>query len=325
MHKNQPQTAEEKLLQRARLFGRLLLLVGLGALLGGIIEGRCWYRVLAHSLGRLTRAARLPHIVGIAMPTALASCAAADGMLVASHNRGEISSTALIAGGMLNSFLAHFSHSMRVAYPVIAAIGLPGLLFFLIQFGGEALILACVLLWNRVRHPVPEDEPGESVQGPALTIRPWGETLRQGSVRALALIFRLICISVPMILAMEWVIRSGMLDFWDTLVPEAISRHFPEELLTIMAAQVGGLISSATVSASLYSQGLITSAQILLAMLISSAVSNPLRALRRNLPTALAIFPARTACIIVLGMQLSRLIVMIAAAALLIIWMQLQP
>ena len=319
-------TTLQKLEQRGLLFARLFALVGLGAMLGSIIEGRRWYRVLAKSLGRLTRVARLPDIVGYAMPAALASSAAADSMLVASHNRGEISASALIAGGMLNSFLAHFSHSMRVAYPVIAAIGLPGLLYFVIQFSGGAIIIACVLFWNRFTHrnlPESSAKRNEFDEGTS-PVLPWKETLRQGLLRVMSLLFRLACISIPLILAMEWVIRSGVLDFWDRLVPAAISRHFPEELLTITAAQMGGLISSATVSASLMAQGLITGPQVLLAMLISSAVGNPVRTLRRNLPTALGIFPPRIACIIVFGMQLSRLLVMVAGAAILVAWMQAQ-
>ena len=319
-------TTLQKLEQRGLLFARLFALVGLGAMLGSIIEGRRWYRMLAKSLGRLTRAARLPDIVGYAMPAALASSAAADSMLVASHNRGEISASALIAGGMLNSFLAHFSHSMRVAYPVIAAIGLPGLLYFVIQFSGGAIIIACVLFWNRFTHRnLPESSAkGKEFDEGTSPVLPWKEILRQGLLRVMSLLFRLACISIPLILAMEWVIRSGVLDFWDRLVPAAISRHFPEELLTITAAQMGGLISSATVSASLMAQGLITGPQVLLAMLISSAVGNPVRTLRRNLPTALGIFPPRIACIIVFGMQLSRLLVMVAGAAILVAWMQAQ-
>ena len=319
------QDALALLAHRAGLFARLFCFVGLGALLGSLIEGRRWYRFLASSLGRLTSMARLPHIVGLALPTALVSCPAADSMLVASHARGEIGRGALIAGGMINSYLAHVSHSMRVLYPVVAAIGLPGLLYFGIQFAGGALIIACVLVWNRLHSPIPQDHANALPAAQALQpVLPWRTCLATGLVRAGSLLFRLACVSVPLILAMEWLLRSGSLDFWDQLVPATVSRFVPEELLTIMAAQLGGLIQSATVSASLAAQGLITGPQILLAMLISSAVGNPVRTLRRNLPTALGIFPMPLACIIVLGMQFSRLLVTICAAALLIVWMQVQ-
>ncbi len=323
--------AASRLLNRARIFGRLFLYVALGAILGSLIEGRCWYRFLAGTLGRLTRAARLPQIVGAAMPTALASCPAADSMLVASHARGEISRTALVAGGMLNSYLAHVSHSMRVLYPVIAAIGLPGLLYFVIQFSGGAIIIGVVLVIHRlaVRKRVATEESAvafdalDALDALEHKVQSYSESLRKGLLRAATLLFRIACISVPMILAMEWVIRAGLLNFWTELVPEAVSRYFPKELLTITAAQMGGLVQSSTVSASLLSQGLITPAQVLLAMLVSSAVGNPVRALRRNLPTALGIFSPGTACLIVFGMQFSRLVVTLAGAAMVIFWMQM--
>ena len=42
-HGHTPKTALGKLEARALMFGRLFFFVALGALLGGIIEGRCWY------------------------------------------------------------------------------------------------------------------------------------------------------------------------------------------------------------------------------------------------------------------------------------------
>lgn len=327
-HRRQPQTAGEKLLHRARIFGRLFLFVGLGALLGGIIEGRCWYMALARSLGRITHAARLPAIVGIAMPTALASGPAADSMLVASHREGAIPTSALIAGGMANSFLAHLSHSMRAMYPVVAAIGLPGLLFFTIQMSGGLLVIVCVLLWNRFhvlheerRLPAQDGFDPQAQAETAPAVLPWPETLKKSGLWAFNLVFRLACISVPLVLAMEWLIRAGALDFWEQVVPAAVNRYFPDELLTIVAAQMGGLVQSSTVAAGLAAQGLITGPQILLAMLTASAVGNPFRALRRNLPTAIAIFPLRIALVVVLGMQFSRLLVTLTGIGLVIWWM----
>ena len=320
-------SALDKILHRLHVFGRLFFFVGLGALLGAVVDGRGWYRFFAGSLGRLARMARMPAIVSMAAPVALTSAPAADSMLVASHNKGELSSATLIAGGMLNSFLAHFSHTMRIFYPVVAAIGLPGVLFFLIQFGGMSAFILAVLLWHRVTMAQKQDLPGGEYAGEeslACTILPWKETLQKGFVRAGNLLFRLVCISLPLLLLMEWCLNSGMLDFWDRLVPEAVSSLIPEQLLTILAAQLSGLVQSSAICAGLKAQGLISDAQILLAMLLASAVTNPLRTLRRNLPTALAIFPARTALAIVLSMQIVRFFIMMAASVLVLLWMQAQ-
>ncbi len=319
---HQPDDAAARLLHRLRLFGRLFFFVGLGAMLGAVIEGRCWYRVLSRTLGRVTRAARMPDIVAAAMPTALASAPAADSMLMAGHRRGELSTATLIAGGMVNSWLAHFSHSMRIFYPVVAAIGLPGLAYFAIQFGGTGCFLLAVLLWHRVRAGGVARTRASAPAAPAAREpQPWRVILARGLERVCDLLFRLACVSVPMILAMEWCINAGHLNFWEELVPSAVSSLFPEQMLAILAAQLGGLIPSSTLCAGLRAQGLITGAQILLAMLIASMVTNPVRTLRRNLPTALGIFPPRAACIIVIGMQAARFATTLLAAALLLVWM----
>ena len=56
-------------------------------------------------------------------------------------------------------------------------------------------------------------------------------------------------------------------------------------------------------------------------MLVASAVGNPIRTLRRNLPSALGIFPPSVALIIVLGMQFSRLVTTMLAIMLVVFCM----
>ena len=320
-------SSAEKILARLKTFGRLFSIVGLAAFLGGIIEGRRWYMHLARCMGRLTRMARLPEIVGVAMPTALCSNAAANSMLVASHAEGMIRNSALIAGGMINSYLAYISHSVRVMYPVIGAIGLPGLLYFSVQFTGGFLVILGVLLWNRHHVSRLESQTGKldshtpCVPYDESPILPWKQVFQKAALRAAALLFRMTCLTVPIMLGMEWLLKSGALDFWDHHVPEQITRFFPSELLSIVAAQMGGLVQSAAVSANLHAQGLVDNAQILLAMLVASAVGNPIRTLRRNLPSALGIFRPSTALIIVSGMQLSRLLTTLMATILVILFM----
>ncbi|MEI3479453.1 MAG: hypothetical protein V8Q84_10555 [Bilophila sp.] len=123
--KQAPLSPGGKLLAKAETFGRLFALVGIAAFLGGLMEARRWHMALARVMGKLTRMARLPEIVGLAMPTALCSNAAANSMLVSSHAEGHIRTSALIAGGMANSYLAYVSHSIRVMYPVIGPSGCP--------------------------------------------------------------------------------------------------------------------------------------------------------------------------------------------------------
>ena len=125
----------------------------------------------------------------------------------------------------------------------------------------------------------------------------------------------MVCITVPLMLGIEWLLKNGAFSFWERLVPAQVNSFFPAQLVSVVGAQMGGLIQSSAVAANLRAEGLIDNAQILLAMLVGSAVGNPFRTLRRNLPSALGIFPVPVALTIVIGMQFARFTTTVAAAA----------
>ncbi len=66
---------------------------------------------------------------------------------------------------------------------------------------------------------------------------------------------------------------------------------------------------------------MVSHAQVLLAMLAASAIGNPIRTLRRNLPAALGIFPVHAALIIVLSMQFARFLITILGSMLVLLYL----
>ena len=303
-------------LNKALLLGRLFAMVCTAAFIGGLMEARHWHMGLTRVMIWLSRLARLPESVGLSMPVALYSNAAANSILVSNHASGAIATPTLIVGGMANSYLAYFSHSVRVMIPVVSALGLIGGIYFAVQLLGGLLVILAALVWHRTWVNTHETNTDTTVQQQAnMTPLPWGQAVRVGLRRALALLFRLLMVSVPFMLGVEWLLKSGALQFWEESLPEPVSRLFPAEMLSVVGAQMGGLVQAATVAAGLRAEGLIGNVHILLAMLVGSAVGNPFRTLRRNLPTALGIFPTPVALVIVLGMQVSRFLVTVAAIA----------
>lgn len=304
-----PQSGFDKILAKAKSIARLFFMVGIASFLGALMEARCWYRYFGKGLIKITQKARLPEIIGIAMPIALYSSVSANSLLIASHEKGEIKTSALITGGMANSYLAHFSHSVRVMYPVIALIGTAGIGFFAVQLLGGFLLVCFVFTvhWYTCRK---QDGHSPIQNGTASKEpKPWNTVIKQSILRTLAILFRMGYITVPLVLGTEWIIKSGMLDFWEEAIPYQAAKFFPAELIAIVIAQIGGLIQSASVSAHFLAEGMVNHAQILLAMLAASAVGNPIRTLRRNLPTALGIFPVKVALTIVLSMQFARFVI----------------
>lgn len=311
-----------RLLARGDQLLDLFGMVGLAAFAGGVMEQRRWHLALSRVMGKLARLARLPEVVGLAMPAALVSNPAANTLLVSSHEDGCLPRSALIAGGMINSYLAYVSHSLRVLYPVVGAVGFAGVCYFGVQFGSGLLVVLGVMCWHRWRHtPDTADEPLACTAFTDKRPLPgWPKACAKALERAAALLFRMVCITLPMMLGMEWLIKADAFAFWETLLPEAVGRYFSPEVLSVMLAQFGGLVQSAAVAANFRDHGLLGTPQIVMAMLAGSALGNPFRALRRNLPTALGIFPAKEACIIVIGMQLSRLITTVSFVVLIILF-----
>lgn len=305
-----PETGAEKILARLPQIGSLIGLVAVAAFIGGIAEIFRFHLALGRLFGGLARWARLPEIISLSIPTALYSNAAANGMLVSSHAEGKITHSNLIAGGMVNSYLSFVSHSLRVAYPVIGAVGLPAICYFGWQMGFGFLFIAGVLFLHRRRSPaaVPEAAPSGDTPAAGHASPEWSQSLRRTCLRVLALVFRMLCLTVPLMIGVEWLMKNGLFSWWEEHVPDWVNRIFPAELMSIVAAQMGGLVQAAGVAANLRSHGMVTSSQILLAMLVASAIGNPIRALRRNLPSAMGIFPARDALTIVIVMQLSRMV-----------------
>lgn len=295
-------------------------MVGFAAFVGAVMELRRWHLLLSRGMGALARFAHLPRIVGLAMPTALVSNPAANSLLVSGHEDGELGRSALVCGGMINSYLAYVSHSLRVFYPVVGAVGLAGLTYFGIQFTSGLCVVLGVMCWHRLHSPEAPDAHEDPNANPADTppLPAWPIVCRKALERSATLLFRMGCLTLPMMLGMEWLIKSGAFSFWDTLLPEQIARYFSPEVMSVMLAQFGGLVQSATVAANFRDQGLLSTAQIVMAMLAGSALGNPFRALRRNLPTALGIFPPGVACFIVIGMQLSRLVTTVSCVTIII-------
>ena len=205
-------------------------------------------------------------------------------------------------------------------YPVIALIGIAGFAFFVIQLlGGFLLICGCFFIhWYICKQKEQDLSHLNPEQKEPLA---WKITIKQGILRTLAILFRMGYITVPLMLGTEWIIKSGMLDFWEEAVPYQVAKFFPAELIAIVIAQIGGLIQSASVSSHFLAENMVNHAQILLAMLVASAIGNPIRTLRRNLPIALGIFPIKVALTIVLSMQFARFLITILGSALVVLYL----
>ena len=312
--------------------GRLVLLVGLATFVGSIFELRNWTSFVSLLLRPLIAYARLPQLAGAAMVTALFSNYAAGSMLAGSFAEGRLSRFEMRIGAICNSYIAYISHSLRVMYPIIGALGITALYYFGMMFGAGLIITLVAVTISRLRPAAAVsifDEPdNEALQTAKILSRKglesWPETLRKSGWRTREIIIRVACITVPLYVLASYLNQAGFFQLWKDFVPEIATPFFPPEVLAIMAARLGGLLSAAGVASELYDQGAVGQAHILLALFVGNIITNPIRTLRRNLPSAMGIFPPRDGFFIVMVMQGSRLLFALFFILVLIVYLYLK-
>ena len=296
--------------------GRLIILVGLATFIGSIFELRNWTNFANVLLKPLIVYARLPRLAGAAMVTAIFSNNAAGSLLAGSFSEGRISRFEMRVSAICNSYVAYVSHSLRVMYPIIGALGIPALYYFGMMFGAGLIITLVAMTISRLRpataissYDAPDDEGLREAkivnQGDPGS---WPEALRKSGRRTREIVIRVVCITIPLYVLVSYLNKTGFFEVWKDFVPEVAAPFFPPEVLTIMAARLGGLISAAGVASELFHQGAVGYVHILLALFAGNIITNPIRTLRRNLPTAMGIFPPRDGFFIVMVMQTSRLL-----------------
>ena len=320
-------------LQILKRLGRLILLVGLATFVGSIFELRNWTKFTKVLLKPLIAYARLPQLAGAAMVTAIFSNQAAGSLLAGSFSESRISRFEMRISAICNSYVAYVSHSLRVMYPIIGALGITALYYFGMMFGAGLIITLIAMTICRFR-PITtvsgyNESSGESLQE-AKTANlgdpgSWPEILRKSGRRTRKIVIRVICITVPLYVLVSYLNKAGFFEVWKNFVPEIAAPFFPPEVLAIMAARLGGLVSAAGVASELYNQGAVSNVHILLALFAGNIITNPIRTLRRNLPSAMGIFPPRDGFFIVMVMQTSRLLFTILFILILIVYLHLKP
>ncbi len=304
-----------------RSIQRLIPTVGIATFIGTVVELRNWLHWMKNIIMPLVSFARLPFVSGVAMVTSLFSNKAASSLLAAAYGEERISRKALITTGICDSHFAYLSHAIRVFYPVVAASGITGAIYFGIQFSLGFGILFVALILHRILAK-------KSIVSEALDERKikevpsWKITFQRAFKRTSRILLRLLFITVPMYLLVLYLGQEGVFKTWNALLPAQAAKVITVEMMTIAISMMGGLVNCSTLAGEMIRSGEISSIQVILAMLLGSALGNPVRTLRRNLPSAMGIYPPREGFIIVMVMQSARFVTVLGICTLLYIYIK---
>ena len=318
--------SHKSLFRSLRTLRKLFILVAVASFIGAIFEYRAWTKFIVFIAAPLVKLGKLSSISAVAFITAIFSNNAANTLIAGSFKEGNISRREMIVSGLCNSFPAMVSHSLRVFFPLFALVGMAAVWYYSFTFTVGLLTTITVLIISRIisqkeqQKSLEEAESTQDLQEQTDKEKEklhkkyaWKEVLKKSSVRTMKALWRLLYITAPIYLLVGYMSSKHMFDFWKDFVPGKFQHLMTPEMMTVLSARLGGLVSAASAASEYLHSNKIEIWQIVLAFLIGNIITNPIRTLRRNLPTATGIFPGKDGLLIVLILQSVRLVTAIIA------------
>ena len=276
---------------------RLLMFIGIGLIIGQIIEATGWTKVLAAVAMPAFRFGRLGPQCSAVFTTAFFSGVAANAMLMEFYKDGAISRKQLFLSNLLNQFPAYFLHLPTTFFIVIPLTGRAGALYFLLTFLAALIRSILLLLYGHLRLAPPVDTEaeleGKNISGPRRKPSGIWEGIRRrlpGRLTTIALYVIPIYIAVFMLNAMGFfeTIQAGLARFTSvTFIPL-------ESLSLVIISFAAEFTSGFAAAGALMQAGVLTTKQTVLALLIGNIIAFPIRALRHQLPHYMGIYQPKT-------------------------------
>ncbi len=298
---------------------KLFILVGAACFIGAVFEYKAWSRFASFLATPLIRLGKLPKVSGVAFLTAIFSNNAANTLVASSYSESKMTRKEMIISGLCNSYPAMVSHSLRILFPLFSAIGMAAIWYYSITFGTGLFMTVAFLLFSRRRESVSEDQNSIVNQKNHKQLT-WKTILKKSLKRTYGVLKRLLIITTPIYFFVAYLSAKGVFNVWKEAMPEGIRSWLSPEIMAVLAARLGGLVNAGSVASEFLQQHKIEIWQIVLAFLIGNVITNPIRSIRRNLPSALGIFPGRDGLLIVLILQTGRLIFSLLAIFLILKW-----
>lgn len=288
----------------------LILTTSVASFIGSIIEDRNWTNFISFLVKPIVSWAGLPAISATSMLTSFFSAVTANAMLVSSFNNKELSRAQMRLSAMCNSYMNYIYHSLRILYPIVAAIGLVGLMYFGLLFLTGFMVLIFAIFYFKKKNTACQTIAftGEILKNKQKDTS-WKKSISKSIKRTRALVKRMLLIAIPLFVFFSYLAHIGFFNFNSSSAGNILlDTFFPPEAFAVVAAMMGGMISAASVAAGFIKSGDLDSAHVLLALFAGNLISMPMRTLRRSLPSAMSVFPSKDALIIVLLNQGSRFV-----------------
>ena len=288
----------------------IMLAICIGSAVMAVMEYFSLFRKVSYLARPLIRFSRLPEVAGTAFSVALLSRTTANAMLADSYRNGNINRKEMIMGAMTSSYPSMAVNYFQIMFPVIAAVGLAGIIYFsIVNLIGIfiTVVILCFSRWYLGGNIATAQNEPENERPPLRTV------MVNFRKRTVMLISRIIFITVPLYMLTALAVRKGLFTFLQQYFPESIKSSFSPEIMTVAFTRMGSIFAAAGAASELMSRNQIQMWGIVIAFLLGNLLSMPVRFLRKTLPAHAGIFPGYDGVIIASGMQAMRFVFIITA------------
>ncbi|MGP8049324.1 MAG: nucleoside recognition domain-containing protein [Desulfobaccales bacterium] len=299
---------------------RLLIYLGVGLLVGQIIESLGWAARLGSWAGPPLRWGHLHKESGASFTAAFFSGILANTMLVTLYQEDRIGRREMTVTYLLNNGLpVFFSHLPTTISVIVPLTRQAGLIYLGLTLAAALLRSALLLVYSRWRLPAGGGGEGEvAAPAPAKKERLLQEIWQKFQRRFSRVILYTLPIYLLIFVLNDW----GLFKWLEAAANTHVALSFlPMEAASVVAFSVAAEFTSGIAAAGAFLQaGALTVPQTVMALVLGNIVATPVRALRHQLPANVGIFSPKVGTELLLLSQGLRLLSLVLVAVPYAIW-----
>jgi hypothetical protein len=298
---------------------RILVFVGVGLVVGEVVEAAGWTRHLAVLAAPLFRFARLGPRCGAAFTSAFFSGVTANTILMNHYAADRITREQLFLTNFINHLPAFFLHLPTTVLVILPLAGPAGGVYLLLVFAAIMLRTLAFVLYGRLRLP-PREEGGRA--GPHQETSRERTSARDILVRLRSKLpgryLRIAQFVLPIYVGVYLLKAAGFFGLvrsW--LADTAAASVLPVESLSmVVVAFLADYTSGFATAGALLDNEVLTPKQGVLAMVLGNVLAFPFRTMRHQLPRYLGVFTPKMGTQVLLAGQTSRIASLLLVAGL---------
>jgi len=269
----------------------LMLYISFGVVVGVLLEATGVLKTLSKVARPILSLGNFSSDSAAAFVAAFGSAKTAHILLASAYRAERISRRELVLSATANTFPTALMHLKFFAPLMISVLGNVGIAYVSFVIGIAFLVFIISIVLSRLLLS-PCQEALSDINEPKLKgLRAVGEVFWN---RWWKMTVRIISVALPVYTFIIWFQVSGGFKWLQTHLPNSISSVLPVECLSIIIAQFSGTTAAVSVTKGFLESNTLTGIQVFFTLVTGYAFTLPLKVLRRNLPSALSIFPDTT-------------------------------